>query len=98
MRSLHSNCCAPSSTCATNLGLPAYASIIAAHEQIVNDSQHAILGILIGENRVDLDPSVHSSLAIDSAKGDHGSICGNPSWPWALPVTPGIASMKSSAR
>ena len=94
----HSNCCAPSNTCATNLALPEYAAIIAAHEQIVNDSQHAILGVLLGENRVNNDPSVNSSLAIDSPKGDHGSLCGNPAWPWALPVTPGIASMKSAAR
>jgi hypothetical protein len=94
----HSNCCAPSNTCATNLTQPAYAAVIAAHEQIVNDSQHAILGVLIGENRVNLDLSVNSTLAIDSAKGDHGSLCGNPAWPWALPVTPGIASMKSASR
>lgn len=94
----HSNCCAPSNTCSTNLSLPDYAGIMAAHEQVVNDSQHAILGILIGENRVNLDPSVNSTLAIDSSKGDHGSLCNNPSWPWALPVTPGIASMKSAAR
>ena len=94
----HSNCCAPSNQCSTNLTLPQYAAIIAAHEQVLNDSQHAILGVLIGENRVNYDPSVNSTLAINSAKGDHGSLCGNPSWPWALPVTPGIASMRSAAR
>jgi Tfp pilus assembly protein PilX len=93
----HSNCCAPANTCTTNLGLPEYSAIIAAHEQVVNDSQHAILGVLIAESRVDLDPTVTGGLAIDSPKGDHGSLCNNPAWPWALPVTPGISSMKSAA-
>ena len=94
----HSNCCAPSNTCSTNLTQPAYASIIAAHEQIYTHSQNALLGVMIGENRVNRDDTVNNTVAIDSDKGDHGSICGNPSWPWALPVTPGIASMKSAAR
>ncbi|HEX6100271.1 MAG TPA: PilX N-terminal domain-containing pilus assembly protein [Thermoanaerobaculia bacterium] len=95
---MHSNCCAPSNTCATNLGQPAFAGVIAAHEQVESGSQNALLGILIAENRVQLDPLVSGSLAINSDNGDHGSLCGNPSWPWALPVTPGIASMKSAAR
>ena len=93
----HSNCCAPSNTCATNLGTPAAASIIAAHEQMVNDSQTAMVGIIIGENRVNYDPTVNSTLALDLQKGDHGSLCNNPDWPWAMPVTPAIASMKSAA-
>jgi len=37
----HSNCCAPSNTCATNLGSPSYAAIMAAHEQILTDLQNA---------------------------------------------------------
>lgn len=94
---MHSNCCAPSNTCATNLTQGAYAGVIAAHEQIESGSQNALLGVLIAENRVQLDPLVSGSYAINSDNGDHGSLCGNPSWPWALPVTPGIVSMKSAA-
>jgi hypothetical protein len=95
---MHSNCCAPSNTCATNLNSPAFAGVIAAHEQVESGSQNALLGVLIAENRVQLDPTVGGTLAINSDNGDHGSLCGNPAWPWALPVTPGIASMKSAAR
>lgn len=92
----HSNCCAPSNTCATNLGLPAWAAIIAAHEQLKTGSQNALLGVLIGENRVQYDPYVGGTLAIDSDNGDHGSLCGLPEWPWTLPVTPAVASMKTA--
>lgn len=93
----HSNCCAPSNTCATNLTQSDYAGIMAAHEQVLHDSQNALLGILIAENRVNYDNTVDSTLALDSVKGDHGSLCNLPPWPWAMPVTPGIASMKSAA-
>jgi hypothetical protein len=91
----HSNCCAPSNTCATNLGSPAYASIMAAHEQIQTDSQNALLGVIVAENRVNLDLTVNSTLAIDSDKGDHGSLCDRPDWPWALPTIPTLLSLKS---
>jgi hypothetical protein len=91
----HSNCCAPSNTCATNLSSPSYAAIMAAHEQIQTDSQNALLGILVGENRVDLDTTVHSTLAIDSDNGDHASLCDRPDWPWALPTIPTLLSLKS---
>lgn len=94
---MHSNCCAPSNTCATNLGAPDFAGVIAAHEQIESGSQNALLGVLIAESRVSNDPLVPGTYAINSDNGDHGSLCGNPAWPWALPVTPGIASMKSAA-
>jgi hypothetical protein len=93
----HSNCCAPSNTCATNLTQPSYAGIIASHEQILTDSQNALLGVIVAENRVDFDDTVHSTLAIDSDKGDHASLCGLPDWPWSLPTTPTILSMKSVA-
>jgi Tfp pilus assembly protein PilX len=93
----HSNCCAPSNTCATNLGSPQYAGILASHEQILEESQNALLGLMIAENRVNFDPEVNSTKAIDSDNGDHGSLCGLPPWPWAMPITPGIASIKSAA-
>lgn len=91
----HANCCAPSNTCATNLTTPAYASIIATHEQFKSGSQNALLGILIAENRVDHDPYVTGTLAIDSGNGDHGSLCDKPDWPWALPTIPMLLSLKS---
>ena len=91
----HANCCAPSNTCATNLNNPSYAGIIAAHEQYQSGSQNALLGVLIAENRVNLDTFVSSSLAINSDNGDHGSLCGNPDWPWALPTIPTLLSLKS---
>jgi len=92
----HANCCAPSNTCATNLGMPAWAGIIASHEQLATGSQNVLLGVLIGENRVNYDPHVNSTLAIDSDNGDHGSLCNLPDWPWAMPVIPAIASMKTA--
>jgi hypothetical protein len=92
----HANCCAPSNTCATNLGQPSYAGIIATHEQFQSGSQNALLGILIAENRVDLDTFVSGGgLAINSDNGDHGSLCNNPDWPWALPTIPTLLSLKS---
>lgn len=93
----HSNCCAPSNTCATNLNNPQYAGIMASHEQILEESQNALLGLMIAESRVNYDPEVDSTKAIDSDNGDHGSLCNLPPWPWAMPVTPGIAAMKSAA-
>jgi Tfp pilus assembly protein PilX len=92
----HSNCCASSNTCSTNLVGAGNPSIIAAHEQIVNDSQTALLGIIVGENRVNFDMTVNSTLALDLQKGDHGSLCNDPEYPWTLPVTPAIASMKTA--
>jgi hypothetical protein len=92
----HSNCCAPSNTCATNLTKPDYAGIIAAHEQVETGSQNALLGLLIAENRVQYDPLVSGTLAINSDNGDHASLCGMPDWPWTMPVTPAIASMKTA--
>lgn len=91
----HSDCCAPSNTCATNLTTPQYASIIACHEQMLTDSQNALLGVLIAENRVNFDLTVDSTLAIDSNQGDHGSLCDRPDWPWALPTIPMLLSLKS---
>jgi hypothetical protein len=92
----HANCCAPSNTCATNLGLPAFAGIIAAHEQIETGSQNVLLGVIIGENRVNYDLFVNSTTAINADNGDHGSLCGIPDWPWAMPIIPAIASMKTA--
>jgi hypothetical protein len=91
----HSNCCATSNTCLDNMLTPAYASIIAAHEQILTDSQNALLGVMIAENRVNIDTTVNSTLAIDSRQGDHGSLCDRPDWPWALPTIPTLLSLKS---
>lgn len=91
----HSDCCAPSNTCATNLTTPQYAAIMAAHEQVLTDSQNALLGVLVAENRVNLDPTVDSTLAIDSRQGDHASLCDRPDWPWALPTIPTLLSLKS---
>lgn len=94
----HANCCAPSNTCATNLGVAAAAGIIAAHEQIATGSQNALLGLLIAEHKVDYDDMITSNLAINSDNGDHGSLCNKPSWPWTMPVKPGLASLKTAAR
>jgi hypothetical protein len=92
----HSNCCAPSNTCATNLNYPANAGIIAAHEQYYADSQAAMLGILIAEHRINLDNMVDSNTtAIYNSNGDHGSLCGIPDWPWSLPTRTAIFSLKS---
>jgi hypothetical protein len=92
-----SNCCVSSNTCSTNLVSAGNASIIAAHEQIKNDSQTTLLGLIVGENRVNYDSTVNSSLALDLVKGDHGSRCDDPEWPWVMPVVPAIASMKTAA-
>jgi len=91
----HSDCCAPSNTCATNLTTPQYAAIMACHEQMLTDSQNALMGVLVAENRVNLDPTVDSTLAIDSRQGDHASLCDKPDWPWALPTIPTLLSLKS---
>lgn len=90
----HSNCCAPSNTCATNLSSPEYAGITAAHEQMLFDSQNAQLGVILAENRVNIDTVVNSSMALESRQGDHGSICDLPDWPWSLPTTPIILAMR----
>jgi hypothetical protein len=94
----HANCCAPHNQCATNLGVPSAAGIIAAHEQMETGSQNALLGLLIAENRVNRDDKVNSALAINSDNGDHGSLCNLPDWPWTIPVRPGLASIKAAAR
>jgi len=94
---MHSNCCAPSNTCSSNLSETDYAGIIAAHEQIYTHSQNALLGLIIAENRVNHDDKVDSSLAIDSDKGDHGSLCNLPDWPWAIPVRPTILSITTAS-
>ncbi|MEA2164516.1 MAG: PilX N-terminal [Thermoanaerobaculia bacterium] len=92
----HANCCAPSNTCATNVNsYQTYAAIIATHEQFKSGAQNALLGILIAENRVNHDPYVTGTLAIDSDNGDHGSLCDRPDWPWALPTIPMLLSLKS---
>ncbi len=97
-----SNCCAGSNTCSTNLTTANFASIIAAHEQIKNSAQSALLGVLIGENRVNEDPTIGGTAAastlnaLDLDSGDHGSLCNNPEWPWTMPVTPAISSMKTA--
>lgn len=93
----HSNGLAPSNTCATNLTTPDYAGVIAVHEQYKTHSQHPELGLLIAEHRINLDPMVDDdATAIFNDNGDHGSICGQPDWPWALPTKPIIFSMKSA--
>jgi hypothetical protein len=91
----HSDCCAPSNTCTTNLSTPQYAAIMAAHEQIQTDSQNALMGVIVAENRVNFDMTVNSTLAIDSDKGDHAALCDRPDWPWALPTIPTLLSLKS---
>lgn len=98
-----SNCCVPSNTCSTNLTSSTNASIIAAHEQVKNDSQTALLGLIVGENKVNGDPLVGGAAlattlnALDLVKGDHASRCNDPEWPWVMPVTPAISSMKTAA-
>lgn len=91
----HSNCCAPSNQCATNLGHPESAGIMAAHEQFKTESQNAMLGVILAENRINLDTEVDSTTAIYNTNGDHGSLCGLPDWPWSVPTVPKIFSMKS---
>lgn len=94
---VQANCCAPSNTCATNLANNAAQSIVASHEQIFSQSQTALAGIVIAENRVNFDTTVNSSTkAIDIQKGDHSYTCGLPDWPWELPTKPTIFSVKSA--
>jgi len=94
----NSNCCAPSNQCATNLGNLAAQGIIAAHEQIYMHAQVALAGIIIAENKVNWDTTVNSSTqAINIDRGDHCYTCGRPDWPWSLPVTPAVISLKSVA-
>lgn len=93
----HSNGLAPSNTCATNLTTPQYAGIIATHEQYESQSQHPELGLLISEHRINLATLVdNDTTAIFNDNGDHGSICGQPDWPWVLPTKPIIFSLKSA--
>lgn len=94
---VHANCCAPSNTCSTNLSNLAAQGIIALHEQTDMGSQTALAGILIAENKVNFDTTVNSTTAINITKGDHAYTCGRPDWPWTLPVTPSIVSVKSVA-
>ena len=94
--SLWSNCCAPSNTCATNLASPAYASVMASHEQFSAGSQTALYGVVIAENRVYYDTTVTGPLAIDAGNGDHAYTCGLPDWPWTLPTRAAVISMKSA--
>ncbi|HEV2718574.1 MAG TPA: PilX N-terminal domain-containing pilus assembly protein [Thermoanaerobaculia bacterium] len=91
----NANCCAPSNTCATNLANLAAQGIIAAHEQIYMHAQVALAGVIISENKVNWDPTVNSTTAINIDRGDHCYTCGRPDWPWTLPVTPAIISLKS---
>jgi hypothetical protein len=99
----HSDCCAPSNSCATNLTHPEATGIVAAHEQFKTESNNAKLGIILGENRVNLAinacstcDEVNGTIAIqDETNGSHGSLCNNPEWPWTMPTVPKILSMKS---
>jgi hypothetical protein len=94
---VQANCCAPSNTCATNLANNAAQSIVAVHEQLFSQSQTALAGIVIAENRVNYDTIVNSATqAIDITKGDHSYSCGLPDWPWELPTKPAIFSLKSA--
>jgi hypothetical protein len=95
---VQANCCAPSNTCATNLANNAAQSIVAVHEQLFSQSQTALAGIVIGENRVNWDTVIVNSAtqAIDITKGDHSYSCGLPDWPWELPTKPAIFSLKSA--
>lgn len=92
----HSNCCAPSNTCSTNLTNNSMA-IWAAHEQMMMDSQNAMAGIIVAENRVNLDTLfiAPSAYAINHDKGDHAYSCDGPKWPWTMPTIPYILSKKS---
>ena len=54
-----------------------------------------LMGVIVAENRVNLDMMVNSTLAIDSSSGDHASLCDRPDWPWALPTIPTLLSLKS---
>jgi hypothetical protein len=100
----HSDCCAPSNTCATNLTHPEASGIMACHEQFKTDSQNATLGVILAENAVNLAinacntcDEVNSTTALDNTNGDHGSLCGLPEWPWTMPTIPKILSLKSVA-
>lgn len=92
---VQSNCCLPSNTCSVNLANNAAQSIVAAHEQIFSQSQTALAGIVIAENRVAYDTTT-AGIALDIQRGDHAYTCGLPDWPWELPTKPVIFSLKSS--
>lgn len=92
---VQANCCTPSNTCAVNLANNAAQSIVAAHEQIFSQSQTALAGIVIAENRVAFDSTV-TGAAIDIQRGDHAYSCGLPDWPWEMPTKPIIFSMNSA--
>lgn len=95
---VQANCCAPSNTCATNLANNAAQSIVAVHEQLFSQSQTALAGIVIAENKVNRDTVIVNSAtqAIDITKGDHSYSCGLPDWPWELPTKPAIFSLKTA--
>jgi hypothetical protein len=94
---VQSNCCTPSNTCSVNLANNAAQSIVAAHEQIFSQSQTALAGIVIGENRVNFDNIVALATAIDIQRGDHAYTCGLPDWPWEMPTKPVIFAMSSAS-
>lgn len=95
----HSDCCTPSGfPCPATTSLAANSGIIAAHEQIKGDSNGHLGGIMLAEHRVNHDTTVDDSTnAIHWEQGEHGYLCGEPDWPWALPTKPQIISLTTAA-
>jgi hypothetical protein len=97
----HSDCCAPSNTCATNLAHDPAQAIIAAHEQIQQVAANTnFAGILIAENRVNHDLTVDNSLtnlALNVPNnGSHSRRCNIPPWLWVRPTKPEIFSLTTA--
>jgi len=93
---LSANCCTGSNVCATNLANNAAQGIIASHEQIAATAQTALAGIIIAESRVNHDPTIGNTYALDVRQGDHDYSCGVPSWPWVRPTIPEIFSLTTA--
>jgi hypothetical protein len=93
--SVSANCCAPANQCSTNLGNNSAQGIIAVHEQFAqNAANTAIAGLLIAENRVNHDPTINSSTAINIPNnGHHDYTCDVPPWNWTRATSPSIFSM-----
>jgi hypothetical protein len=94
----HSNCCASRNTCTADALTAQESGIVAAHEQIMGDSNSSSAGIMLAENAVNYDTLVNSATqAINLPQNDHAYMCGEPTWPWTLPTTPVILSMTTAA-
>jgi hypothetical protein len=94
----HSNCCASRNSCNADALAAQESGIVAAHEQIMGDSNSSSAGIMLAESAVNYDTLVNSSTqAINLPQNDHAYVCGEPTWPWTLPTTPVILSMTTAA-